>query len=75
MLTPRQVLGDSINTFEMAEKFEETHGQKPKLTNIGTVDELKRNLDVNLKTQPDNLYAWMGEYVPPPYQNQGGTDP
>lgn len=66
VLTPRQVLGDKISTFEMAEKFEKVYGEKPKLTNMGTKEGLKRNLDEKLRTQLDNPYAWMAEYTPPP---------
>lgn len=45
----------------MANVFEETYGQKPNITSLGTLDELKAELDAKLKAEPDNQYAWMAE--------------
>jgi hypothetical protein len=54
------VLGDRLSIKEMAKQFEETYGEKPGLKNLGTLEELKANLDDAMKQNIQNIYGWMG---------------
>lgn len=57
------VLGDRKSTKQLAAEFEEVYGVAPRLDCLGTVEELQTKMEATREKEPQNIFAWLAEYV------------